>query len=114
MTNGMVERYQTSSSATVMGYDYHHQDGNSSLSGVFDAAFSAAASTSSRRGYPSTHYDGVTSAAMHQVFFFLCIGAFSSRCSRFSYSCSLPTQQVAMVSKRRCVAESFFFFFLDE
>ncbi|XP_045030366.1 transcription factor 12 isoform X15 [Daphnia magna] len=66
MTNGMVERYQTSSSATVMGYDYHHQDGNSSLSGVFDAAFSAAASTSSRRGYPSTHYDGVTSAAMHQ------------------------------------------------
>lgn len=70
MTNGMVERYQTSSSATVMGYDYHHQDGNSSLSGVFDAAFSAAASTSSRRGYPSTHYDGVTSAAMHQVLFF--------------------------------------------
>ncbi|KAK4008102.1 hypothetical protein OUZ56_013257 [Daphnia magna] len=67
MTNGMVERYQTSSSATVMGYDYHHQDGNSSLSGVFDAAFSAAASTSSRRGYPSTHYDGVTSAAMHQT-----------------------------------------------
>lgn len=68
MTNGMVERYQTNSSATMMGYDYHHQDGGSgSLSGVFDAAFSAAASTSSRRNYPLTHYEGVTSSAMHQV-----------------------------------------------
>lgn len=82
MTNGMVERYQTSSSATMMGYDYHHQDGSSSLSGVFDAAFSAAASTSSRRGgYAPANYDGMmpNSSTVHQVFsiqsyfsFFLC------------------------------------------
>lgn len=78
MTNGMVERYQTSSSATMMGYDYHHQDGSSSLSGVFDAAFSAAASTSSRRGYAPANYDGMmaNSSTMHQVFLgpirFLC------------------------------------------
>lgn len=73
MTNGMVEpsRYQTSSSASMMGYDYHHhQDGNS-LSGVFDAAFSAAASTS-RRGYPSVNYDSTGGSMMppstiHQV-----------------------------------------------
>lgn len=69
MTNGMVEpsRYQTSSSASMMGYDYH-QDGGS-LSGVFDAAFSAAAATS-RRGYVPASYDGgmmPPSAAMHQV-----------------------------------------------
>nr|CAH0112436.1 unnamed protein product [Daphnia galeata] len=69
MTNGMVERYQTSSSATMMGYDYHHQDGSSSLSGVFDAAFSAAASTSSRRGgYAPANYDGMmpNSSTVHQ------------------------------------------------
>ncbi len=70
MTNGMVEptsRYQTNSSATMMGYDYHHQDGGNSLSGVFDAAFSAAASTS-RRGYAPTNYDGLMPpSTMHQV-----------------------------------------------
>lgn len=70
MTNGMVDRYQTSSSAsTMMSYDYHHQDGGS-LSGVFDAAFSAAASTTSRRGYAPAQYDGMMppSNTMHQVF----------------------------------------------
>ena len=65
----MVERYQTSSSATMMGYDYHHQYGSSSLSGVFDA------------GYAPANYDGMmpNSSTVHQVFsiqsyfsFFLC------------------------------------------
>ena len=77
MTNGMVEptsRYQTSSSATMMAYnDYHHQDGGNSLSGVFDAAFSAAASTS-RRGYAPANYDGMMPpSTMHQVYIVLCI-----------------------------------------
>lgn len=95
MTNGMVERYQTSSSATMMGYDYHHQDGSSSLSGVFDAAFSAAASTSSRRGYAPANYDGMmaNSSTMHQVFF----GSYTFPvCSSFSCRPPSPAQQVAI------------------
>ena len=75
MTNGVVEpsgRYHSSNNGaataappSMMSYDFHDN-----LSGVFDAAFSAAVAGGQRRGAYDA-YDGMPPPLMQQVLFLM-------------------------------------------